>query len=69
MPPVGTFGRWLLDTELPSRGIEVVEFTRRIGVSTSTVYRWKKCDPRPSMVGRVARELGLDYQRLRVLFF
>lgn len=59
-----SFGDWLIDVELPERGIELTEFAREIGVRRSTIYRWRERNPRASMVGRVARQLGLPYHEL-----
>jgi hypothetical protein len=62
-----TFGDWLLDEALPSRGIGVMEFAGRLGTYTSTIYRWRDHPPRRNMVGRVARELGLSYPELAAM--
>jgi transcriptional regulator with XRE-family HTH domain len=63
-----SFGDWLIDEELPQRGIELTEFAREIGVSTSTIYRWRARNPRSSMVGRVARVLDLPFGELTERF-
>ena len=65
----GAFGTWLVEEELPYvRGISLTEFARQIGVETSTIYRWQERDPRPNMVGKVARGLGLDVRELTERF-
>jgi hypothetical protein len=63
-----SFGDWLIDVELPGRGMELTEFARQLDVSTSTIYRWRAHNPRSNMVGRVARLLGYSYVELAERF-
>lgn len=63
-----SFGDWLIDSELPGRGMELTEFARQLDVSTSTIYRWREHNPRSNMVGRVARLLGYSYVELAERF-
>lgn len=64
----GSFGEWLIDVELPGRGMELTEFARQLGVSTSTIYRWREHNPRSNMIGRVAQLLGYSYVELAERF-
>jgi len=64
----GAFGAWLMDEELPARGLEVTEFARQIGVETSTIYRWRWHDPKRSMAGKVARGLGMELRDFQERF-
>ena len=63
-----SFGDWLIDSELPGRGMELTEFARQLDVSTSTIYRWREHSPRSNMIGRVARLLGYSYVELAERF-
>jgi hypothetical protein len=63
-----SFGDWLIDEELPQRGLGLTAFAREIGVRTSTIYRWRNHNPKPSMVGKVARLLGYPYGELTERF-